>query len=274
MKKLGFRRRAAVWISGSFAINRGSLPANGFTLIELLVTITVIALLAALLLPALASSKQQAYKTKCIGNLRQLGIALQIYAADEDFFPLATSGNGFGSWQLALLPLVSSNSFYCPQQVRAQPSFLQLTGAAGPEVPPHYGYNMLGAAWSAIALPSLGLGGDYTSAGTNFSYSPVPQRRVLAPAEMIALGDSGGYIDPPLVKSADPSLLLYISLPYAIPSINRPAVGNWHDGGANMFFCDGHSEYAKQPAWVAATDSVRRRWNNDHQPHPEYWGGQ
>jgi prepilin-type processing-associated H-X9-DG protein len=109
----------------------------------------------------------------------------------------------------------------------------------------------------------------FTASGTNTSYGPVPEKRVIAPADMIALGDSGGYVQPPLAKTADPALLLYISLPYVIPSVDRPAVGYWHDGGANVFFCDGHTEYAKQSVWVAA----RQRWNSDHPPHPEYWGG-
>jgi prepilin-type N-terminal cleavage/methylation domain-containing protein/prepilin-type processing-associated H-X9-DG protein len=274
MKRLGFHRCKALWLSGNSDTDQVLLVSKGFTLIELLVTTAIVGVLAALLLPALASSKQQAYKAKCIGNLRQLSVALQLYVSDQDYFPLATSGNGFGAWQLALLPSVTSNSFYCPQQVRAQPSYLHLTGSTEPEVLPHYGYNMLGAAWSGIAQPSLGLGGDFSVAGTNSSYGTVPQSRVLAPAEMIALGDSGGYVSPPLVKSADPFLLLYISRPYIIPTIDQPAVGNWHDGGANMFFCDGHCEYAKQSNWIAATDSARQRWNSDHQPHPEYWGGQ
>jgi type II secretory pathway pseudopilin PulG len=50
--------------------------------VELLVTITVIALLAALILPALASAKQSARKASCISNLRQVGIAIHAYAGD------------------------------------------------------------------------------------------------------------------------------------------------------------------------------------------------
>ena len=58
--------------------------SQAFTLIELLVVIAVLAILMALLLPTLASAREKGWRTACLSNLRQMGIAIRAYATDND----------------------------------------------------------------------------------------------------------------------------------------------------------------------------------------------
>jgi prepilin-type N-terminal cleavage/methylation domain-containing protein len=73
--------------------------ARAFTLIELLVVIAIIAILAAMILPALAKSKEKARTIKCVANLHQIGYAFVMYADDSnDTYPTTAGFNGAGGW--------------------------------------------------------------------------------------------------------------------------------------------------------------------------------
>jgi prepilin-type N-terminal cleavage/methylation domain-containing protein len=94
-----------------------ALTIKAFTLLELLTVVAVSGILAGLLLVALGSAKRKAQQTKCINNVRQLGIALQQFVADYHVYPLAINprfrdgndpffGNG-QSWKTALQSILS-----------------------------------------------------------------------------------------------------------------------------------------------------------------------
>lgn len=60
------------------------MSSRGFTLLELLVTISIVLILAALAIPAYAAISARGHSTKCLSNLRQLGVALTSYLGDHD----------------------------------------------------------------------------------------------------------------------------------------------------------------------------------------------
>jgi prepilin-type N-terminal cleavage/methylation domain-containing protein/prepilin-type processing-associated H-X9-DG protein len=96
-----------------------SRPA--FTLIELLVVISILAILAALLLPALGRARESGRATACLSNLHQLGVALQLYVQENhnrlpymsDIFP-GTTNTYPGPDQVLASQLGNTNVLHCP----------------------------------------------------------------------------------------------------------------------------------------------------------------
>ena len=95
---------------------------GAFTLIELLVVIAIIAILAAILFPVFARARENARRTSCLSNLKQIGLAALQYNQDyDDYMPLTLMDSFFNdgtissTWVDTTQPYIKSNQVYrCP----------------------------------------------------------------------------------------------------------------------------------------------------------------
>jgi prepilin-type processing-associated H-X9-DG protein/prepilin-type N-terminal cleavage/methylation domain-containing protein len=248
---------------------------SAFTLVELLVVITIMGILTALLLTAVSQAKGRALRIQCANNVRQLGIGLQAFVAENNFYPLFIDP-ARGGWMTAL----QNSEISTPGNSTKRISFGNWAGngvwkcpcANRPSDWPtnhfyfSYGYNWQGM--SALTDTNLlGLNRHSVFPRSNLPVQPVNESEIASPSEMMAIGDgleSGNGI----VEDGGWGLWRTYGLKDYLGSTKRSYAR--HQGRANVVFCDGHVESPTlQFLFADTSDAALSRWNRDHQPHRE-----
>jgi prepilin-type N-terminal cleavage/methylation domain-containing protein/prepilin-type processing-associated H-X9-DG protein len=120
-----------------FRTRQSYLPKNGFTLIELLVVIAIIAILAAILFPVFARARENARRSSCQSNLKQIGLGMLQYAQDYDekMLPLAIfePTDMRYTWPHIVQPYIKSTQlFQCSSDTKTNQN-MNSYWASGPE---------------------------------------------------------------------------------------------------------------------------------------------
>jgi prepilin-type processing-associated H-X9-DG protein/prepilin-type N-terminal cleavage/methylation domain-containing protein len=259
-------------------------PNPAFTLIELLTVIAIIGILAALLLAAVANAKARALQVQCVNNVRQLGVGLQAFIADNSTYPLSSNPNYFHgaypehktAWMTALqyteLSPPGNSTNRVPFSKWSGQGVWKCPSANKPDDwPQHrgydsYGYNAYGMS-ARTDTNSLGLGGHYVWNPPLVPAPPVRESEVASPSDTMAIGD--GFIGGNgVVKDG----VWLFARTYEVTNFwgSTERAYARHQGRANVVFCDGHVESPTLQFLFADTnDAALARWNRDHQPHRE-----
>ena len=229
------------------------MKTRAFTLIELLVVIAIIAILAAILFPVFSQAREKARSTSCLSNLKQMGLAVQMYAQDYDerygggsTHLLGTPGHCLGHrwWFDMIEPYIKNRQIkVCPSE-RVWAQYWDYTIGDVPGTQCGEGAYYSSYSWNVIicwfdganglnSLPGFACIGD-----PNLRYWGIRRGTSMAavarPAELIMIMDTrDGWIE----TWADVMTDLARS---------RDGVAYRHNDGFNAAFSDGHAKHLRK----------------------------
>ena len=233
-----------------FASGRWKTERKSFTLIELLIVIAIIAILAAMLLPALGKAREKAQSSQCINNLRQIGIGMVNYANMYKDVIVAcwlipgkyTQGT---TWAYGIQDAISVESttavkfFRCPSEKGTFSLYSQWNN--------HYGHNLTFLGYNTG--PKQKLGGTFRNATTE---------ELLNPSQILFAADSPPLSGTPRQGSGSEGGF-YVGksyYPYGGQATYYSPVCMRHSRRANFIKLDGHVESHDTPECRMLNDKL------------------
>jgi len=219
---------------------------NRFTLIELLVVIAIIAILAAMLMPALQQARERGRAARCVSNMKQQGMAFQLYAQAFDDCVIRYMNNWVrynSAWYSALWAAYMAQENLTKKEVFLCDS-LPSTGHSvftqddGFKSRPNTNFRFIGYGFSYYCAGSgtvrRGKSNGNVTAYTNMKYADIPQA-----SKMIFVTDSYAYYEGKY--KCGHYRITYMESD--VTGADRPSIGNpdpRHGGRVNVLYGDGH----------------------------------
>ena len=199
--------------------HKGRLQA--FTLIELLVVIAIISILAAILFPVFARARENARRTSCLSNQKQIGLGFMQYIQDYDERFPRHDNTSPGFWGVRIMPYVKSNQlFFCPSDTIHKSA-------------------------NAISTANVSYGYNYYYFSTFSTTGPTSLAAVAMPSQTLLTGDTGanatGYV-------------IHWSTATYLPR-------DQHLDGCTFLFADGHTKWMKSATVIATKGTADDLWD-------------